>query len=69
MTPVTACMQLGGDRFTQETAIFGNDLSTLPYFRPKSRLPPVPRGGARLPARLGELSLASGHGAVTQPPV
>jgi len=25
-------MQLAGDRFTQETAIFGNDLSTLPNF-------------------------------------
>jgi hypothetical protein len=25
-------MQLGGDRFTQETAIFGTDLSTLPNF-------------------------------------
>ena len=25
-------MQLAGDRFTQETAIFGNDLSTQPNF-------------------------------------
>jgi 2-oxoglutarate ferredoxin oxidoreductase subunit alpha len=25
-------MQLAGDRFTQETATFGNDLSTLPNF-------------------------------------
>jgi hypothetical protein len=26
-------MQLTGDRFTQETAVFGNGLSTLPNFR------------------------------------
>ena len=57
-------MQLGGDRLTQETAIFGNDLSTLPNFPAKSRLPPVPRGGARIPARLGDQSLASGDGAM-----
>jgi hypothetical protein len=25
-------MQLGGDRLTQETAAFGNDLSTLPNY-------------------------------------
>src|SRR5262249_14396912 len=33
-------MQLTGDRFTQETAVFGNDLSTLPNFPAES---PAPR--------------------------
>jgi 2-oxoglutarate/2-oxoacid ferredoxin oxidoreductase subunit alpha len=32
-------MQLTGDRFTQETAIFGNDLSTLPSFPAEIRAP------------------------------
>jgi 2-oxoglutarate ferredoxin oxidoreductase subunit alpha len=32
-------MQLTGDRFTQETAIFGNDLSTLPNFPAEIRAP------------------------------
>ena len=32
-------MQLAGDRFTQETAIFGNDLSTLPSFPAEIRAP------------------------------
>ncbi|MEK8172067.1 hypothetical protein NKH77_30575 [Streptomyces sp. M19] len=32
-------MQLTGDRFTSETASFGNDLSTLPNFRPRSARP------------------------------
>jgi 2-oxoglutarate ferredoxin oxidoreductase subunit alpha len=32
-------MQLAGDRFTQETAIFGNDLSTLPDFPAEIRAP------------------------------
>jgi len=32
-------MQLAGDRFTQETATFGNDLSTLPNFPAKIRAP------------------------------
>ena len=32
-------MQLAGDRFTQETAIFGNDLSTLPNFPAEIRAP------------------------------
>src|SRR6202050_5602082 len=32
-------MQLTGDRFTQETAIFGNDLSTLPAFPAEIRAP------------------------------
>src|ERR1700683_3431787 len=32
-------MQLAGDRFTQETATFGNDLSTLPHFPAEIRAP------------------------------
>jgi 2-oxoglutarate ferredoxin oxidoreductase subunit alpha len=32
-------MQLTGDRFTQDTAIFGNDLSTLPNFPAEIRAP------------------------------
>src|SRR5580692_10243698 len=32
-------MQLTGDRFTQETATFGNDLSTLPAFPAEIRAP------------------------------
>src|SRR6201992_2357321 len=32
-------MQLTGDRFTQETAVFGNDLSTLPNFPADIRAP------------------------------
>ena len=32
-------MQLTGDRFTQETAVFGNDLSTLPDFPAEIRAP------------------------------
>jgi 2-oxoglutarate/2-oxoacid ferredoxin oxidoreductase subunit alpha len=32
-------MQLAGDRFTQETAIFGNDLCTLPNFPAEIRAP------------------------------
>jgi 2-oxoglutarate/2-oxoacid ferredoxin oxidoreductase subunit alpha len=32
-------MQLTGDRFTQETAVFGNDLSTLPNFPAEIRAP------------------------------
>jgi 2-oxoglutarate ferredoxin oxidoreductase subunit alpha len=32
-------MQLAGDRFTQETAIFGNDFSTLPNFPAEIRAP------------------------------
>src|SRR5687768_8112502 len=32
-------MQLTGDRFTSETAIFGNDLSTLPDFPAEIRAP------------------------------
>src|SRR3954466_11539410 len=32
-------MQLTGDRFTQETASFGNDLSTLPNFPAEIRAP------------------------------
>lgn len=38
-------MQLTGDRFTSETASFGNDLSTLPNFPAEIRAPP-----ARCPA-------------------
>ena len=32
-------MQLAGDRFTQETAVFGNDLSTMPNFPAEIRAP------------------------------
>ena len=32
-------MQLTGDRFTEETAVFGNDLSTLPNFPAEIRAP------------------------------
>src|SRR3954452_25316174 len=32
-------MQLTGDRFTQETAIFGNDLATFPSFPAEIRAP------------------------------
>src|SRR6186997_3679562 len=32
-------MQLTGDRFTQESAAFGNDLSTLPNFPAEIRAP------------------------------
>jgi 2-oxoglutarate ferredoxin oxidoreductase subunit alpha len=32
-------MQLAGDRFTQETAVFGHDLSTLPNFPAEIRAP------------------------------
>ena len=32
-------MQLTGDRFTEETAVFGNDLSTLPDFPAEIRAP------------------------------
>ena len=32
-------MQPGGDTFTQETAIFGNDLSTLPNFPAEIQAP------------------------------
>jgi 2-oxoglutarate/2-oxoacid ferredoxin oxidoreductase subunit alpha len=32
-------MQLAGDRFTQQTAVFGNDLSTLPNFPAEIRAP------------------------------
>ena len=33
-------MQLTGDRFTSETAVMGNDLSTLPDFPAEIRAPP-----------------------------
>jgi 2-oxoglutarate ferredoxin oxidoreductase subunit alpha len=32
-------MQLTGDRFTSETAVFGNDLATLPDFPAEIRAP------------------------------
>ncbi|HMD11700.1 MAG TPA: hypothetical protein VKG90_05155, partial [Marmoricola sp.] len=32
-------MQLTGDRFTQESAVFGNDLVTLPNFPAEIRAP------------------------------
>src|SRR5690349_20029944 len=38
-------MQLAGDRFTQETAVFGNDLSTKPNFPGEIRAPAGTRAG------------------------
>ena len=38
-------MQLTGDRFTQETAAFGNDLSTLPNFPAEIRAPQGTQAG------------------------
>ena len=58
-------IQPSEDTFAQETAIFGNDLSTLPNIPAEIQAPPKPRGGACLPARLGELSSASGPGLLT----
>ena len=40
-------MQLTGDRFTQETAAFGNDLVTLPNFPPRSARPRAPCRASR----------------------
>ena len=46
-------MQLAGDRFTQETAVFGNDLSTLPNFPAEIRAPAGTLPGvSQLPAAL-----------------
>ena len=46
-------MQLTGDRFTSETAAFGNDVSTLPDFPAEIRAPAGSiAGGVRLPAPL-----------------
>ena len=43
-------MQLAGDRFTQETAVFGNDLSTQPNFpaeiRPRQARWPASRASS-----------------------
>ena len=35
-------MQLVGDRFTELSAVFGNDLATLPNFPAEIRAPPAP---------------------------
>ena len=40
-------MQLTGDRFTQESAAFGNDLQTLPNFPAEIRAPRHPSGCLR----------------------
>ena len=46
-------MQLTGNRFTSETAIFGNDLSTLPNFPAEIRAPDGHAAGRQLlPAAL-----------------
>ena len=46
-------MQLTGDRFTSETASFGNDLSTLPNFPAEIRAPAGTLPGvSSLPAAL-----------------
>ena len=55
MTPVTACSP--ADRFTQEMAIFGNDLSTLPVAEFPGRNPGSRRYPAAAPASL--LALAN----------
>ena len=34
-------MQVTGDRFTDESALFGNDLSTLPNYPAEIRAPPA----------------------------
>src|SRR3546814_17924539 len=39
-------MQLTGDRFTSASALFGNDLVTLPDFPPQHRPPAGPQPGA-----------------------
>ena len=43
-------MQLAGDRFTQETAVFGNDLSTMPNFPAEIGLAGTLAGLIQLPA-------------------
>ena len=49
-------MQLTGDRFTSETAAFGNDLSTLPDFPAEIRAPAgTLRRRLRVPAALRRL--------------
>ena len=40
-------MQLAGTRFTEATAVFGNDLATLPTSRPRSARPPARSPGCR----------------------
>ena len=46
-------MQLTGDRFTSETAVLGNDLSTLPNFPAEIRAPSGHAArGLQLPAAL-----------------
>ena len=45
-------MQLTGNRFTSETASFGNDLSTLPNFPPRSARQRAPCPARLLPAAL-----------------
>ena len=54
-------MQLTGDRFTQETAVFGNDLSTLPNFPAEIR---APAGTLRAGERA--LDIATGLDAVVE---
>jgi 2-oxoglutarate ferredoxin oxidoreductase subunit alpha len=41
-------MQLTGERFTSETALFGNDLATLPDF-PRARSPASPASRSTSP--------------------
>ena len=48
-------MQLTGDRFTQETAVFGNDLSTLPNFPAEIRAPPAPCPGYRVSSSISPI--------------
>ena len=43
-------MQLTGDRFTSETASFGNDLSTLPDFPAEIRAPAGHAAGRLAPS-------------------
>ena len=48
-------MQLTGDRFTQETASFGNDLSTLPNFPAEIRAPAGTLPGVGISSRRHEV--------------
>ena len=44
-------MQLTGDRFTSASALFGNDIATLPEFPAEIRAPPVSYTHLTLPTK------------------
>ena len=48
-------MQLTGDRFTSDSAVFGNDISTLPNFPAEIRAPWHAARSVQLPAALRQL--------------